>query len=147
MKKFIVARFMTRLPLMIHQFLGYCWVITMKGIIHISFLWIHFYRSRLECFFSGEKLASYSYVLIYLIFVHYLVSYSAYIFLYFFLSNFKLFDSLLRKGRWYISSVTIVISLEMYLATHTYNLVHNILELYNVSIQTWLTTSKTKRDI
>ena len=29
----------------------------------------------------------------------------------------------------------------------TYNLVHNILELYNVLIQTRLTTSKTKRDI
>ena len=28
-----------------------------------------------------------------------------------------------------------------------YNLVHNILELYNVLIQTRLTTSKTKRDI
>ena len=138
---------MTRLPHMIHQFLGYWWVITMKGIIHISFLWIHFYLSTLEWFFSGEKLASCSYVLISLIFVIYLVSYSVYIFLYFFLSNFKFFNSLLGKGRWYISSVTIVISLEMCLATHTYSLVHNILEPYNLLIQARLTTSKRKCDI
>ena len=32
-------------------------------------------------------------------------------------------------------------------AEQIYNLVHNILELYNALIQTRLTTSKTKRDI
>ena len=63
-------------------------------------------------FSSKEKLESYSYVLISFIFVYYLVSHSAYIFLYFFLSTSKLFDSLLGKGWWYTSSVTMVISLE-----------------------------------
>ena len=65
-----------------------------------------------KVFFSGEKLESYCYVVISVVFVHYLVSHSAYIFLYFFLSNFKLFDSLLGKGWWYTSSVTTIISLE-----------------------------------
>ena len=65
-----------------------------------------------KVFFSGEKLESYCYVVISVVFVHYLVSHSAYIFLYVFLSNFNLFDNLLGKGWWYTSSVTTIISLE-----------------------------------
>ena len=70
-----------------------------------------FLSFKTRVFFPGEKLESYSYVLISLIFVYYVVSHSAYIFLYF-LSNSKLFDSLLGKGWWYTSSVTMVILLE-----------------------------------
>ena len=55
-------------------------------------------------FFSGEKQANYSYVLI-SFFVHYIVSHLGYIFLKFFLSNFKLFDS---------NNI-----IRIYLATHT----------------------------
>ena len=57
-----------------------------------------FLSFKTRVFFSEEKLESYSYVLISFIFDYYLVSHSAYIFLYFFLSNSKLFDSLLGKG-------------------------------------------------
>ena len=70
-----------------------------------------FLSFKTRVFFPGEKLESYSYVLISLIFVYYVVSHSAYIFLYF-LSNSKLFDSLLGKGWWYTSSVTMVMLLE-----------------------------------
>ena len=70
-----------------------------------------FLSFKTRVFFSEGNLESYSYVLISLIFVHYLVSHSAYIFLYF-LSNFKLFDSLLEKDWWYTSTVTMIISLK-----------------------------------
>ena len=68
-----------------------------------------FLSFKTRVFFSEEKLESYSYVLISFIFDYYLVSHSAYIFLYFFSSNSKLFDSLLGKDWWYASSVTRVI--------------------------------------
>ena len=46
-----------------------------------------------------------AYVLTPFFFAHSLVSHWAYIFLNYFLSIFKLFDSLLRKGWWYTSSI------------------------------------------
>ena len=64
-----------------------------------------FLSFKTRVFFSGEKLESCSYVLIFLIFVYYVINHSAYIFLYF-LSNSNLFDSLLGKDWWYTSSVT-----------------------------------------
>ena len=57
-----------------------------------------FLSFKTRVFFTEEKLENYSYILISFIFDYYLVSHSAYIFLYFFLSNSKLFDSLSGKG-------------------------------------------------
>ena len=71
-----------------------------------------FLSFKTRVFFPEEKLESYSYILISSIFVYYLVSNSAYVFQYFFLSNSKLFDGFLGRGWWYTSSVTMVISLE-----------------------------------
>ena len=46
-----------------------------------------------------------------------------------------------------VSLLSILIDLFLPQLISIYNLVHNIFELYNVLIQTRLTTSKTKRDI
>ena len=46
-----------------------------------------------------------------------------------------------------VSLLSIFIDIVLPQLISIYNLVHNILELYNVLIETWLTTSKTKRDI
>ena len=71
-----------------------------------------FLSSKTRVFLSEERLDSYRYALTSSIFYYYLVSGSAYIFLYFFFSNSKLFDRLLGKGWWYTSSVRMVILLE-----------------------------------
>ena len=70
-------------------------------------------------FFSEEKLESYSYVLISFIFDYYLVSHSAYIFLYFFLSNSQVVWQFVGKRLmvYFISDNGNII--RMYLATHT----------------------------
>ena len=112
LKKFIVARFdgstITYHPSISGILLGN----NESDNPYFFFIYISFLSFKTRVFFSEEKLASYSYALVSLIFVHYLVSHLAYLFLYFFLSNSKLFDSFLGKGWWYVSSVTMVISLE-----------------------------------
>ena len=101
---------MTRLPHMIHQLVGYCWVITTKEIIHISLLWIHFYILRIKCSFLGEKLESYCYVVISVVFVHYLVSHQL---IYFYTSSWVTS----RLVVYFISDNNNII--RMYLATYT----------------------------
>ena len=95
-----------------------------KWWIYISFWWIHFYLSRLECFFSGEKLTSY-------------VCWSPFLcsllstFPNYFLVFFKLFYSLLRKGWWYTSSI-IDNNIRMCLATYTHPIT-NFLAIFSVA--------------
>ena len=110
-KKFIVARFDDSITTYDPSIGGILLGNNNKSDNPYFFFMNPFLSFKTRVFFPGEKLESYSYVLISLIFVYYVVSHSAYIFLYF-LSNSKLFDSLLGKGWWYISSVTIMISLE-----------------------------------
>ena len=53
---------------MIHQLVGYCLVITTKVMNPISFLWISFHLSRLECF-SADKPAIAKYWSLYFLFI------------------------------------------------------------------------------
>ena len=78
-----------------------------------------FLSFKTRVFFSEEKLESYSYVLISFIFDYYLVSHSAYIFLYFFLSNSQVVWQFVGKRLmvYFISDNGNII--RMYLATHT----------------------------
>ena len=66
-----------------------------------------------------EKKQLASYILISLFLVHYSVSHSAYIFLNYYLNNFKLFEISLRKGEWYTSFIINNNNIiRMYLVTH-----------------------------
>ena len=107
---------MTQLPHMIHHLVWYCCVITKKS-DESTFLFDESFLSfQTRVFFSGANLTELAMCMyVYIvnkkrrsIYFRSLLS----TFLNNFLSNFKLFDSLLRKGCWYTSS-------------RNYNFIHN----------------------
>ena len=83
-KKFIVARFDDSITTYDPSIFGVLLGTNNERDSSYFFLMNPYLSFKTTVFFSGEKLASYSYVSISLIFVHYQVSYSAYIFLHFF---------------------------------------------------------------